>query len=76
MAEKREPGRSALPSLWTVVKSQNATDDVSIDLQTEGLGQLLRNLGTAKTGIAPFEFADGLDEFRGWPFGPWLTFGM
>ena len=39
MAEQGEPGRPALPSRWTVVPRQNTADDVSVNLQTEGLGQ-------------------------------------
>ena len=76
MAEKRQPRRSALPSLWMVVKSQNTTDDVFIDLKTKRLGQVLCNPGTPKTGIAPFEFTDGLNQFGRWPFGTGLAFGM
>jgi hypothetical protein len=58
------------------VKGQNTTDDVLIDFQTEDLGQVLRKLGTAKTGIAPLKFTDGLDQFRSRSFGPWFTFGV
>jgi hypothetical protein len=44
------------------VTSQNATDDIFVDFQSEGLGQVLSNPGAAKAPIAAFEFTDGLDE--------------
>src|ERR1017187_3521420 len=73
MTQEGQPRWAIFLTLGTGVTSQNTTDHVFVDLDTKGLGQVLRNPGTAKTRIAPFEFTDGLDQFRGWPFGSWLT---
>jgi hypothetical protein len=52
------------------VPGQNAADDIFVDFQAEGLGQVLRNPGAAKTRIAAFEFTDDLDLCGRGPFGP------
>ena len=47
---------------------QNATYDVFVDLDTEGQRDLLGNSRAAPTGITPFHFNDGIDEFFGRSF--------
>src|SRR5207247_6174400 len=56
---------------------QNATYDVFVDLDTEGQRDLLGNSRAAPTGITPFHFNDGIDEFFGRSFrtSPTAVFG-
>jgi hypothetical protein len=61
VAEKREPG-------WTcrfrpVMNAQDAANNILVDLDGESQRDLLGNSGTAPTGITPFHFNDGVDEF-------------
>jgi hypothetical protein len=58
------------------VCGQNPPDQVFVDLQTERLRKVLCDPGAAKTPIAPFEFTDGLDQLRRWPFGTGLASGV
>ena len=56
---------------------QNAAYDVFVDLDTEGQRDLLGNSRAAPTGITPFHFNDGIDEFFGRSFrtSPTAVFG-
>ena len=59
------------------MRCQNAADDVFIDADTEGQGDLLGNSRAAPTRITPFHLNDGIDEFFGWSFRarPTTVFG-
>ena len=70
VAQKGQPRKSVLPLPWVVMDRQNSADHVFVDPDAKGLGQVRRDLGTARAGIAPFEFTDGLNQFRRRPFGP------
>ena len=58
--------------LGPVMGPQNPTHHVFVGLDTEGLGQVLGDLGAAKTRIAPFEFTNGPNQVLGGPFGTGL----
>jgi hypothetical protein len=46
------------------VCGQNSTDHIFVEVDTNGLGQVLRDLRAAKSGDAPFEFTDDSDQFQ------------
>ena len=54
---------------------QHTTDDILVDSQTKGLGQVLSDSGAAKARAAAFELADGVDQFRVRPSWPWFVPG-
>jgi hypothetical protein len=58
------------------VARQNTADDVLIDFKSEGLGQMLSDLGAAKSGVAPLELADDLNQLCSWSFRSWLSLRM
>ena len=63
MTQERKPRRSVVTAFGVVVRCQNSADHIFVDLDAKGLGQVLCDLRAAKPGIAPFEFADGSDQF-------------
>jgi hypothetical protein len=72
MTQEGEPGRSVPPAFGAVVCCRNSADHILVDIEAKGLGQVLSDLRTAKTGIALLEFTDGSDRFRGGSFWTWL----
>ena len=48
---------------------EDAAHDILVDLDCEGMRNLLRDSHTAETRIAPLHLDDGRDEFRGRTFG-------
>src|ERR1035437_1995267 len=68
MTQECEPRRSVVTAFGAVVRGQNSADHIFIDVDTKGLGQLLRDLRAAKAGVAPLECTDGSDQFRSGPF--------
>src|SRR5437667_12530043 len=58
-------------------RTTSLADDVFIDADTEGQGDLLGNSRAAPTRITPFHLNDGIDEFFGWSFRarPTTVFG-
>src|SRR5664279_1154634 len=68
MTQEGEPRRFVLTAFGVVVCGQNSADHVFVDVEAKGLGQVLRDLRAAKSGIAPLEFTDDSDQFRGGPF--------
>ena len=64
MTQEREPRRSVVTAFGAVVCGQNSTDHIFVDVDTKGLGQVLRDLRAAEAGVAPLDFTDGLDQFR------------
>ena len=61
VAQEREPGRSVLIAVWTVVCSQNSADHILVQFDAKSLGQMLCDLRAAKSGL---EFTDGSEQFR------------
>ena len=68
MPQEREPRRSVVTAFRVVVGGQNSADHIFVEVDANGLGQVLRNLRAAELGIAPLDFTEGLDPFRGGPF--------
>ena len=62
VAQECEP-RSSASTFGAVVCGQNSADYIFVQVDAEGLGQVLRDLRAAKSGIAPLEFADGSEQF-------------
>jgi len=64
MTQEREPRGSVVTAFGAVVCGQNSADHIFVEVDAKGLGQVLRNLRAAKSGVAPLEFTDGSDQFR------------
>jgi hypothetical protein len=64
MTQEREPRRSVVTAVGPVVCGQDSADHIFVEVDTKGLGQVLRDLWAAEAGIAPLEFTDGSDQFR------------
>jgi len=52
-----------------VILGEDTPNDVSVNLNAEGLGDDSRDTGIAKSWIPAFEFDDGVDELLRWAFG-------
>src|ERR1700716_3920762 len=63
MSDKAQPGRAIGSCLGAVVFREHPADYVFIDIDAEGVPNLLGDAGTANTGIAAFELDDRVDEF-------------
>jgi hypothetical protein len=68
VTQQRQPRRTTVPTLRTVVICQHTPDDVFVQLDSETPGQLLGNLAAAQMRVATFEFDDGLDQLLSRPF--------
>src|SRR5438093_9380783 len=68
MFQQREPGPTSRSGFRAKMCCQNAAYDVFVDVDTEGQRDLRGNSRTAPTGITPFHFNNGIDEFFGWSF--------
>ena len=64
-----QEGPSGPGVAWPVVLREHAANDIFVDLDAEGVSDLLGDAHTAKLGIAPLHLDDGRDEFRGRTFG-------
>jgi hypothetical protein len=64
MTQERKPRRSEVTAFGAVVCGQNSTHHIFVEVDTKGLGQVLRDLRAAEAGVAPLDFTDGLDQFR------------
>ena len=70
MAEERKPRRAiASAGIRIIVFIKYAPDDVFVDQDTKGIGNLLGNSWAAEAWIPTFYLDDGLDEFLGWSLG-------
>ena len=65
---KAQPGRAIGSCLGSLVLREHPPDDIFIDIDAEGVRNLLCDAGTANTGIAALEFDDRVDEFLRWLF--------
>ena len=54
---------------WPVVLREHAANDIFVDLDAEGMRDLLGDAHTAEPGIAALQLDDRRDEFRGRTFG-------
>jgi hypothetical protein len=52
---------------------EDAADDILVDLDSEGVSDLLGDSPAAETRIAPLHVDDGRDELGGWSFRAGLT---
>jgi len=64
MTQEHEPRGSVVTAFGAVVCGQNSADHIFVEVDTKGLGQVLRDLRAAESGIPPLEFTDGSDQFR------------
>ena len=62
MPDKAQPGRTICSCFGSIVFREHPADDVFVDIDAEGVGNLLCDAGTANTGIATFELDDRVDE--------------
>src|SRR5438552_11079058 len=53
---------------WPVVSVKDTAHDILVDLDSEGMSDLLSDSHAAETRIAPLHFDDGRDELGGWSF--------
>jgi len=51
------------------VLREHPANDIFIDVDAEGVRNLLRDVYTAEPRIAPFDFKNCGDEFSRWSFG-------
>lgn len=65
--------RGAAGVLWPVVLGEHAAHDIFIDIEAEGMRDLLRNANTAELEIAALHLDERRDKFRGWPLWTGLT---
>ena len=66
MGDQCQPGGTrATGVVWSVVSGEDSTNDIFVDIDAEGMRDLLRDLHVAETRIAPLHLDDGRDEFRG-----------
>src|SRR6266516_5282476 len=68
MPDKAQPGRAIGSCLGSIVFREHPADDVFVDIDAEGVRNLLCDAGTANTGIAALELDDRVDQFLRWPF--------
>lgn len=52
-----------------VVLREHVAHDIFVDVDAEGMRELLRDAYTAELGVAALQFNDRRDEFFGWTFG-------
>jgi len=50
-------------AFWSIVGHQNPPDHVLVNVDSEGLGDLLGNSGTPTPRIAPLKLEDRLNQF-------------
>ena len=62
MPDKAQPGRTICSRFGSIVFREHSADDVFVDIDAKGTRYLLRDAGTANTGIAALELDDRVDE--------------
>ena len=67
MAEKGQP-RGSVGWFRTIAGGEDPSDDIFIEREGKGLGNLLGNLWATKVGITPFHLQHQLNEFAGRAF--------
>ncbi len=55
------------------MSGENPAYNILVEFQTKGEVDLLGNAGAAVSRVAPFHLDDGINDFSGWAFGPWLS---
>ena len=70
MANDGEPGWTiVVVRTRAIVLGENPPDHIFINLDTEGIGDLLSDSWATETRIAPFHLDDGVNQFLGGTFG-------
>jgi hypothetical protein len=67
VAKEGQP-RGSVGSFRTIAGGEDPSDDIFIEREGKGLGNLLGNLWAPKVGIAPFHLQHQLNEFAGRAF--------
>jgi hypothetical protein len=68
MPDKAQPGRAIGSGSGSIVLGEHAAEDVFVDIDAKGTGDLQGDARAANPGIAALEFHDGIDELLRWPF--------
>src|SRR6202158_3618444 len=63
MPDKAQPGRAIGSCLGSIVVREHPADDVFVDIDAKGVGNLLCDAGTANAGVAAFDLDHRVDEF-------------
>jgi hypothetical protein len=63
MPDEGQPGRAIRSRLGSIVLGEHPANDLIIDLNAKGVGDILRDAGTAKAGITTFDLYNRIDEF-------------
>ena len=71
VSDEREPGGSLISGGRSEMPSEDAADDIFVDLDAKRVSNLLGNSRTPESRIAALHFEDRRDEFVRGPFGPW-----
>jgi hypothetical protein len=59
--------------IWAILLREYSSDDVLVEIQTQGQVNLLSGPGAAKTRVQPFHLDYGVDDFFRWSIGSWFT---
>jgi len=74
LGDQRQPGgATGAGVIWLVVLGEHAAHDIFIDVDAEGVSDLLRDAQIAELGIASLHFDNGCDELRGGAFRSWFA---
>ena len=69
LRDERQPGRAiGTRVLGPVVLRKHAANDILVDLDAEGMRDLLGDAQVAELGIAGLHLDDRRDDFQRWPF--------
>jgi hypothetical protein len=70
LGEETEPGRTiAVGIIGAVVLGQHTANDILVDVDPEGMRDLLGDAQVSEPGIAPLDLDDRRDELQRWAFG-------
>jgi len=73
VAQKSKPRGTLVGSSRFEVFCQDPANDIFVQVDPEGIGNLLGDAWTTIPGIATFELEDGLNDLLTWAFGPRLA---
>jgi len=69
----REPGRATAVGSRSIGSDENTPDDILVELNAEGVRDLLSDLATAEERVAPFHLDHRVDQLSGWTLGSGAT---
>jgi hypothetical protein len=75
VSDEREPGGSLISGGRSEMPSEDAADDIFVDLDAKRVSNLLGNSRTPESRIAALHVEDRRDELLRGPFGPWSLTG-